>query len=417
MPEEVTYVNERVAVLYRNPVWGHTEQRCEHPMEPGARCGLPAWDGATGHEACCEFHSPNTPRDIAHRLRRAVALRANLSGARLSGAPLCAPELFLGEGLSDAVLPDADLSGAHLRGAVACSANLRFAQLSGAQLAGAHLPGADLTGATFGDLHTNSADGRRQTTQPPDLRMADLRGADMSGANIAPSVLLDGIKLGRTKDGPVEDRVLGDYPDVYRQLKMAFQYAGDYERAGSFFYWEMRSRRHCANRAAGRAAEGLGPALAGLGRVARKSRLGRRWHYPLRAWWRMGGTWRRNLTAWARAWPASLLRRDAWGLRGRWLFEKLCGYGELPWNVLRWAVGVVVVWAVLQAGNGVHDDKVMTHGFWTGLYYSVVTFTTLGYGDIAPEPGSGRFLAGFEALVGAFLMALFLVCVVRKFSR
>ena len=40
------------------------------------------------------------------------------------------------------------------------------------------------------------------------------------------------------------------------------------------------------------------------------------------------------------------------------------------------------------------------------LYFSVVTFSSLGYGDIAPY-GWMRFVAGFEVLSGLILMALF----------
>ena len=43
--------------------------------------------------------------------------------------------------------------------------------------------------------------------------------------------------------------------------------------------------------------------------------------------------------------------------------------------------------------------------FLTCLYYSGVTFTTLGYGDISPQ-GLVRYLAFSEAMIGAFMIAL-----------
>jgi hypothetical protein len=46
----------------------------------------------------------------------------------------------------------------------------------------------------------------------------------------------------------------------------------------------------------------------------------------------------------------------------------------------------------------------------------VVTFTTLGYGDIVPL-GLARPLAAFEAFVGSFTMALFVVVFVKKMTR
>lgn len=47
------------------------------------------------------------------------------------------------------------------------------------------------------------------------------------------------------------------------------------------------------------------------------------------------------------------------------------------------------------------------------LYFSVVTFATLGYGDIQPIGTVARFLAGIEALLGALLAALLVFVLTR----
>nr|WP_229511042.1 ion channel [Massilia sp. CFBP 13721] len=47
------------------------------------------------------------------------------------------------------------------------------------------------------------------------------------------------------------------------------------------------------------------------------------------------------------------------------------------------------------------------------LYFSMVTFSTLGYGDILPKTSLARLLCGSEALLGAFTMGL----VVAGFSN
>ena len=57
-----------------------------------------------------------------------------------------------------------------------------------------------------------------------------------------------------------------------------------------------------------------------------------------------------------------------------------------------------------------------TMEYLTCIYFSVVTFTTLGYGDIAPL-GIMRAVAGTEAFVGAFTMALFVVVFDKKMTR
>lgn len=49
-------------------------------------------------------------------------------------------------------------------------------------------------------------------------------------------------------------------------------------------------------------------------------------------------------------------------------------------------------------------------------YFSIITFTTIGYGDYAPR-GSLRWVAGLEGLLGLMLMAVFTVSFARKFIR
>jgi hypothetical protein len=49
-------------------------------------------------------------------------------------------------------------------------------------------------------------------------------------------------------------------------------------------------------------------------------------------------------------------------------------------------------------------------------YFSTVTFTTLGYGDLIPR-GKARILAGLEALVGAFYMSMLVVVLARRHLR
>ena len=51
------------------------------------------------------------------------------------------------------------------------------------------------------------------------------------------------------------------------------------------------------------------------------------------------------------------------------------------------------------------------------LYFSVVTFTTLGYGDMQPSTMPAKFLANCESLVGLILVAAFAVCVAKRFAR
>ena len=50
------------------------------------------------------------------------------------------------------------------------------------------------------------------------------------------------------------------------------------------------------------------------------------------------------------------------------------------------------------------------------MYMSVVTFTTLGYGDARPR-GASQLVAGAEALAGLVLAALFVTSLARTTIR
>ncbi|MCF7889741.1 potassium channel family protein [Candidatus Bipolaricaulota bacterium] len=58
---------------------------------------------------------------------------------------------------------------------------------------------------------------------------------------------------------------------------------------------------------------------------------------------------------------------------------------------------------------------------WAGLlknfYFSTVTFTTLGYGDIAPDGLVWQLVAGSESVIGGILMATLVLVFGRKFMR
>ncbi|MEW4529568.1 ion channel [Maioricimonas sp. JC845] len=53
---------------------------------------------------------------------------------------------------------------------------------------------------------------------------------------------------------------------------------------------------------------------------------------------------------------------------------------------------------------------------WRAMYFSIVTFTTLGYGDYHPT-GALRIVAAFEALVGAVTIAIVTVSLARQYLR
>ena len=52
----------------------------------------------------------------------------------------------------------------------------------------------------------------------------------------------------------------------------------------------------------------------------------------------------------------------------------------------------------------------------TGLYFSFITLSTVGYGDIIPASGLARMLAMVEAVFGMFYVALLVARLVSLYS-
>jgi uncharacterized protein YjbI with pentapeptide repeats len=111
---------------------------------------------------------------------------------------------------------------------------------------------------------------------------------------------------------------------------------------------------------------------------------------------------------------------------GRWLRFSLSRltmlYGESPWRVITASGLVITVWAGLfQYFRGIedttHSEPEIAHAFLENLYFSIVTFTTLGFGDLRPISTTVRFLASIEAVLGAIFTALLVSVLVRRATQ
>ena len=110
------------------------------------------------------------------------------------------------------------------------------------------------------------------------------------------------------------------------------------------------------------------------------------------------------------------------------IVDVFCGYGEEPSRVVAISLVTIFTFALLFFFVGITDGEnslqfSLNHSisdnlsrFFHSLYFSVVTFTTLGYGDLAPV-GIARAFAAIEAFVGSFTLALFVVVFVKKMTR
>jgi hypothetical protein len=63
------------------------------------------------------------------------------------------------------------------------------------------------------------------------------------------------------------------------------------------------------------------------------------------------------------------------------------------------------------------DPVAMLVDLLNGWYLSVITFSTIGYGDFYPASPVSRLLVGIESLAGALLIALFVFVIGRRVAR
>ena len=255
------------------------------------------------------------------------------------------PELR-GADLSRCRLAGADLQHADLTGAVLSRVHLEGAYLEWANLEGAHLEGAHLQGTHLTFAHLERADLERADLgwarlERANLEEADLGGADLTGADLRGATLA-GAKTDRTDLS--EAKWLpeaGGLPDpaLYNGL-------------------DVRGLRY---------SDPL------FDQFVRQSEFIRRCRETCPAWRR----------------PLLFL----W-----WL---TCDYGRSIWRWLAASALVIALFGLLFA-NGHHvqvaRDAPMT--CLTPLYFSAVTFSTLGFGDVTPCSLAGEAFVMIEVFLG-----------------
>jgi len=302
--------------------------------------------------ALCFWHDPECDKRGAH-------IRAELEGLARGGASL------VGFKLAHADLRDINLN----RRGSKQGYDLTGADLFHADLRGAHLFQANLTNASLMKAHLEDSN----------LNHSILRGANLLGVvfgnaktenadwgtKIRQHVEADAARARRDHQATLA--CSAEAEEIYRNLRKQAENTGHFDIAGVFFVREMTMRR-----------------------------------YQMPRW--------------------SLAR----------LFSKavdmFCGYGERPFRVVLFSAALVLGCAFLYFFTGINDqtgiiafdagaglaENVLT--FLNMLYFSVVTFTTLGYGDMSPV-GISRVIAASEAFLGAFVLALFVVVFVKKMTR
>ncbi len=305
-------------------------------------------------------------------LRGARLSGQDLSGCDLSGCDLTGAQLgganLAGARFVGSTLADASLFGAKLTGAEFLSANLRGADLSectgeqagfgSADLSGATFFDAKLPGSTFIGAKLSGADFRAADLTGSRLREADLGDADFSRANLT-GADLEACRLAGTifRKADLHNMRLQDCTEFDKADWIDAKILGvDFTRAF----------------------------------MARRFIMDQNYLHEFRSHSRTNEV-----------------------LYRLWWITSDCGRSFLRWGL--WTAFLAAVFA------GLYQFVAIDYGdhptFLSSFYFSVVTLTTLGYGDVQPASAPAQALAMVEVAIGYVMLGGLMSIFANKMAR
>lgn len=316
------------------------------------KSGNPCPDSVEKGSGFCFWHDAKLPKT-------GKGIKARLESLAREGRSL---EGFM---LKSAHLPDVNLTFGNSERSV----DLSGADLSRANLTGAHMFSIDLRGANLMKAGLSQANLNRARLEDTNLLGAELEGTRMEQVDWGRHLYQEKLASEARHQGRIAEAMdlFQEAEEIYRGLTSEMERRGHFEQSGKFYHREKIMRRM-------------------------------------------------QMRRWSQDWIWSKL------------VDLLCGYGEQVSRVILFALMVILGCGILYFFLGIKGPDGWT-GYRSGaglpqnagdfllsLYYSVVTFTTLGYGDFVPA-GWSRGVAAIEAFIGAFSISLFVVVFVRKMSK
>jgi hypothetical protein len=358
-------------------------------------CWRPTWED----HAQCVWHANVGDKPVAE-----LEAASGEGSQRLDGAIV--PEVKLEE---VDWFEDSTLIGAQFR-----NADLRRASLVGADLREATLEHVDARGADFTDTNFEGAS----------ITDSDLRSVSLVDARFDQAALSN-VRIDRQTDfgdESVYERELAKGDDADENVEDEDSYLLTAEAA----IWGYRE----------------------IQKLHRENAL----PFGARDYYHKEKNMRRRI-----AWRTGSYLRAIKAEGSRWV----TGYGMNPWRVIAAAAAVIVLCAIAypvtggiqetvtqsvepvkEAANATNATNVTDSNpgtksitvtwsldsalasdpwalatlFLRSLYFSAITFTTLGYGDIQPVGNAARVIAGAESLIGSMLTALLVFVLSRRIS-
>ncbi|MEM1448310.1 MAG: pentapeptide repeat-containing protein [Planctomycetota bacterium] len=286
----------------------------------------------------------------------------DLSGADLSRANLEGARLF-GAKLGGATLFEVKADGAELAGADLTGANLADGSFERAGFGRAVLAGADLSNARLAGASLTSADLSRAILAAADLRDARLCDVTLSGADLTHATLDEADLTGASVDGARFDHasLAGTALTGTRFFRRASWLAVDLRNIDFSGAYLLRDFIQDQNF---------------LDEFRRQSRL-HEWIYRL--WW---------------------LTSD-------------CGRSAFRWAACGAIIAMFFAGLYTQVGIDYGDYQTPL----SPVYFSVVTFTTLGYGDALPTTTAAQAIVIAEVVAGYVMLGGLLSLITNKLAR
>ncbi|MEL6430131.1 MAG: pentapeptide repeat-containing protein [Planctomycetota bacterium] len=311
-------------------------------------------------ETVAAYRDGEASRDLLESVLAGTDLvGADLSGLDLSGLSLAGANLARAN-LDDVVGVGLDLAGASLVGATA-----RGAELACASLESADLRDADFSRAGLGRASLDGVDAAKATFRGASCVEMSAAGADFDGADLA-SVRLTRARLDRASF------VAADLTEV--DLTEATVDRANFHRA-------CLSSAHVRGLKDFRTAHWIGADIRGVDDVGIDL-------------WRTFVREENFLDEFRRQ-----SRRHEWIYRMWWMTSD-CGRSAVRWGLC--SAVIVTLFALIYCGIEIDFGESQTA--LAPLYFSVVTFTTLGYGDILPRTSVSQGIVIAEVIVGYVML-------------
>jgi len=290
--------------------------------------------------------------------------------------------------LQGARLPNVDFHEADLAGA-----DLQNSDLTTANLQHATLTEADLYKASLAQAHLQRADLQRANLRMADLRWAGLEGADLQTAAMEHANMMGTRLEGASLLGANLDEANLEGAALERATFDAASIAGSnlsYARVEGTSFWQVRWRpkgggRPAPHLYAGLDVRGLQHSDPLFDEFVRQSEIIRRTYEATR-----GSVMERFLF---RVWG---LTSNYGRALGRWLFAcwLVMGFFAALFSVCEFCVRTPIL--------SLKDGRTPTA--LTYLYFSVVTFSTLGFGDVTPCHWAGELAVMIEVFIGYLML-------------